>query len=77
MYSRGRTRRRQKQKAGGVLIEPANALHAALGQLRRQQVKDAQVVLRIARTLVARRLVQHQIRFLPIPPGHAVEIEFE
>ena len=38
----------EEQKAGCVLIQTSHALHAALRQLRRQQVKDAQVVLRIA-----------------------------
>ncbi|VVD29987.1 protein of unknown function [Paraburkholderia dioscoreae] len=67
----------EEQQAGGVLIQPAHALHAALGELRRQQAEHAQVMLRVARTFVARRLVQKQIGVLAIRPDYTVHGEGE
>jgi hypothetical protein len=52
-------------------------LHAALGELRRQQAEHAQMMLRIARTFVAGGLVQQQIGVLAIRPDDAVHAEAE
>jgi hypothetical protein len=67
----------QQQKPRRVLIEPPDALDAARRELRGQQVEDAQMMLRIARALITRRLVEHEVRTLAIRPRRAVDFERE
>ena len=52
-------------------------MHATLGELRRQQVEHAQVVLRFARALIARVLVEQQVGVFAVGPGGAVDREVE
>src|SRR5690606_5866518 len=67
----------QQQQTGGVVIEPADALHVAPDELRRQQREHRSMVLRPMRALMIRRLVQHQIGLVTIAPGFAVELEHQ
>lgn len=67
----------QQQQAGRVLVEPADALHAARDERRGQQAEHARMVLRIARTLVAGRLVEREIRTRMERPCRIVDREHE
>ena len=59
----------EQEDAGRVLVEPADRLHAALAQRRRQQRVDAGVMARLQRALVAGRLVHDDERALAIRPA--------
>ena len=65
------------QQAGRVLVKPANRLYAALSQLDRQQLQYPEVVLRLARTLVTGRLVQHQHGLFLIRPVDTIDGEYQ
>ena len=65
----------QQQQAGGVLVEPADGLHAAQQQRPWQQRENARVKLRPVRAFVTRRLVQRQIDALAIAPAFAIDSE--
>jgi hypothetical protein len=72
----------QQQQAGGVLVEPADGLHALhralVGpqpQRRRQQRVDARVGRGLLRALGAGRLVQQQVGLLVVRPPGALDGE--
>src|SRR4051794_29414154 len=59
----------EEKDAGGVLVEPADRLHAAPAQRRRQQRIDAGVMTRLLRALVSGRLVHDDEGALAIRPA--------
>ena len=74
---------RQQQQTGRVLVQPPDRLHAcrraaaALADRRWQQRVDAGIGARLLRAFVAGGLVQHQIGFFMVLPGHALNRELQ
>ncbi len=65
------------QQAGGVLIQPPDRLHTAFAQLRRDQFQHAEVMLRLARALIACRLVEDDGRLFQIRPIHPIHSQHQ
>ena len=68
---------RQQDQPGGVLVEPANGLYAALAQLGRQQVEYRGVVLGHPAALKAFGLVEHQVGLLVVGPFFVLHGEYQ
>lgn len=72
-----RTVVRHQQQAGGVVIQMAYGLHAAVCELFRQQRQHAGMVAGLARAFVVGRFVQCEVEMLAVLPWLAVHAEFE
>ena len=67
----------EQQQAGGVHVQPPDALHVALDERVGQQRIHAPVVLGLVGAFVAGGLVEGEVGLLAVGPGFALDLEDE